>query len=243
MKLDAELLSVSTLTADDRQSMFALMDQHYAGCNWGTFSADLAEKKGVIVLREPVTGRICGFSTQMLMDISSDGTPATALFSGDTIIDRSHWGDHALMHVWGRLALELIDDMQPNGSLYWFLISQGYKTYRFLPTFFNEFYPRFDQDTPPHLSRLVDALAQRKFASAYDAATGVVRADPLQYRLRQHLAPVTEERLANPHVRYFVQCNPGHAQGDELCCLAPLPRETFTAAAYRVIDAERPAAW
>jgi hypothetical protein len=36
-------------------------------------------------------------------------------------------------------------------------------------------------------------------------------------------------------VRFFIERNPGHARGDELCCLAPLTRENFTRAAYRTI--------
>jgi len=39
-------------------------------------------------------------------------------------------------------------------------------------------------------------------------------------------------------VRFFVERNPGHACGDELCCLAPLTRANFTPAAHRVIGPE-----
>ena len=53
--------------------------------------------------------------------------------------------------------------------------------------------------------------------------------------LRDDIAPITAERLTDPHVRFFVERNSGHAQGDELCCLAPLTRANFTPAAYRVI--------
>jgi hypothetical protein len=49
---------------------------------------------------------------------------------------------------------------------------------------------------------------------------------------------VTVERLRDPHVCFFLARNPGHASGDELCCLAPLTRANFTPAAYRVIGAE-----
>ena len=52
------------------------------------------------------------------------------------------------------------------------------------------------------------------------------------------VADVTPERLRDPHVAFFVRRNPGHARGDELCCLAPLTRANFTPAAYRVIGPE-----
>ena len=72
----------------------------------------------------------------------------------------------------------------------------------------------------------------------YDAADGVIRATPGQYRLRSGVADVTPERLRDPHVRFFHACNPGHTRGDELCCLAPLTQANFTPAAYRAIGPE-----
>jgi hypothetical protein len=85
---------------------------------------------------------------------------------------------------------------------------------------------------------VLDALGRGRYPTEYDAAEGILRATPLQYRLRAGLADVTPERLRDPHVRFFHARNPGHARGDELCCLAPLTRENFTPAAYRVIGRE-----
>ena len=242
MKLLARVVSTDSLTSDDRQAMFALMERHYARCEWHTFSADLEEKQWVISIHESGSDKLCGFSTQMVLDVMIHDQPARALFSGDTIIDRDHWGDHALMHEWGRFALRLIDSWSQQCPLYWFLISQGYKTYRFLPLFFHEFYPRYDVTVPDWAVRTIDAFARHKFPSAYDGEAGVVRAGDSHYRLHETLCPLTANRLTDPHIKYFAQRNPGHADGDELCCLAPLTRENFTAAAYRVINA-KPLAW
>ena len=49
------------------------------------------------------------------------------------------------------------------------------------------------------------------------------------------VADLTPQRLHDPYVRFFAERNPGHSDGNELCCLAPLTRANFTAAAYRVI--------
>jgi hypothetical protein len=236
MKLSARLVLAEDITAAQREAMFALMDRHYANVRRAVFDADLDEKRWAILVGEP-DGRLCGFSTQTLLDVEVAGRPVTALFSGDTIIDRDRWGDPALAHVWGRLALSLIDSL-PGRALYWFLISKGYKTYRFLPVFFHEFYPRHDAPTPPEITTVLAALGRARFPDEYDPAAGVVRAGPSQYRLRDGVAPVTAERLQDPHVRFFQARNPGHAGGDELCCLAPLTRGNFTRAAYRVIGAE-----
>lgn len=238
MKLQGFLVPAASITQQQRAAMFRLMDQHYENMTWDGFVADLAEKHWVIMLRDPQTEALCGFSTQMLIDVEVEGRPIRALFSGDTIVAREHWGDTALSHIWGRLALTLIDTLG-TGELYWFLISKGYKTYRFLPLFFHEFFPRVEQATPQWARRAINALAGYKYADAYDPLTGVVRASADKDRLRPGVAELTDERMRDPHIRFFAERNPGHAHGDELCCLAPLTRSNFTRAAYRVIGAEQ----
>jgi hypothetical protein len=237
MRLAARLIEVADLTAGQRDEMFALMDRHYANVHRDVFEADLAEKRWVILLGDPTVDRLCGFSTQVLLDATVAGRPVKVLFSGDTIVSREHWGDRALSHVWGRLALSLMD-AHPGAELYWLLLSKGYRTYRFLPIFFHKFYPRHDAPTPPWARAVLDAVAGQRYPEQYDATAGVVRTTPWQYRLREDLAGVTPERLKDPHVHFFQLRNPGHTRGDELCCLAPLTRENFTAAAYRVIGPE-----
>jgi hypothetical protein len=237
MRLQGRLLLVKDVTLAQRDAMFALMDRHYENVRRRAFDVDLNEKRWVILLSDPATGAVCGFSTQVVLYAEVEGRRVRALFSGDTIVDRDHWGDSALSHVWGRLALELIDAASDE-ELYWFLISKGYKTYRFLPLFFREFFPRHDAPTPDDVRQVIDALARRKFPAAYDATAGVVRAGPAKDRLRPGVAEVTPERRRDPHVAFFVGRNPSHAHGDELCCLAPLTRANFTPAAYRVIGPE-----
>jgi hypothetical protein len=126
-------------------------------------------------------------------------------------------------------------DAFPEAELYWFLISKGYKTYRFLPVFFHEFYPRPEAAMPAWAKAIVDALGRFKYPTSYDPVTGVVQAGPATDRLRDGIADITLERLRDPAVRFFAARNPGFARGDELCCLAALTRANFTPAAYRVL--------
>jgi hypothetical protein len=237
MKLQGRLVRVLTLSPEERGQMFALMDCYYEGVARAAFDADLAEKEWVIQVLDPQTQRLCGFSTQMLLRAEVDGLPVSALFSGDTIVARDCWGDTALAQIWGRLALSLIGRLG-RAELYWFLISKGYKTYRYLPLFFREFYPHYDAPTPPRAQAVLDALACAKYPGTYDASRGIIRAGAGRERLRPGVADLTVERLRDPHVRFFQARNPGHVQGDELCCLAPLTRANFTTAAYRVIGPE-----
>lgn len=232
MKLEAQVVAVVDLTGQERDRMFALMDRYYAGMRRAGFDADLNEKRWVILLRDTDSRAIRGFSTQMILDFGVDGAPLHALFSGDTIVERECWGQSLLAQAWGQLALELID-RYPAGSLYWFLISKGYKTYRYLPLFFREYYPRRAEATPVWAKAIIDILGRQKYPQMYDSATGIVRADGMACRLRLDVAAVTGGRLRNPEVRFFVERNPGHERGDELCCIAPLTRENFSGAAAR----------
>src|SRR5262249_34294789 len=104
--------------------------------------------------------------------------------------------------------------------------------------FFHEFYPRHDRATPADVKAALDALGRLRYPRQFDPASGIVRATPLQYRLRPDLGEVTPERLRDPHVADFQTRNPAHSRGAELCCLAPLTRANFTRAAYRVIGPE-----
>lgn len=216
--------------------MYALMQRYYANVTESAFLSDLADKHWVILLLDPATHVLCGFSTQKLFEVTVDGRPRTILFSGDTIIDENHRGDVALSHVWGNLALSLID-RHPADDLYWFLICKGYKTYRFLPVFFHAFYPCVNRPTPPDILAILHACGHARCGRAYDPAAGLMRGGPDKDRLRPGIADITPERLRDPHVRFFAQRNPLHAQGEELCCLAPLTRANFTPAAHRVIHA------
>lgn len=233
--LMGRVVEAAAITRAERQEMFALMGAYYEGVTECEFAKDLAEKQWVIQVIDECSGAVRGFSTQMLLDWTVEGRAGRALFSGDTIVDRELWGRNPLVQLWGRLALSLMDEASATASLYWFLISKGFRTYRFLPVFFHEFYPRFDEKTPAEVRQIVDVLAAGKFATAYDPSAGVIRSNGGSCRLRPRMAEVTPARLCDPHVRHFIKLNPGHAAGDELCCLAPLTRENFTPAACRVI--------
>lgn len=236
MRLSARLARRADLTSDAVDDMFDLMTRHYVNVDRALFEKDLSEKTWVILLSDPALDVVCGFSTQVVLRADVAGWPVRVLFSGDTIVDREYWGDSALAGTWGRLALSLIDSARD--PLYWLLLSKGYKTYRFLPLFFREYHPRLGVATPRHLCRIVEAFAAARYGDDFDPECGIVRAGPWQYRLREGLADVTSERLRDPDVRFFHERNPGHARGDELCCLAPITRDNFTPAALRVIRRE-----
>ena len=197
----------------------------------------MAEKDAVIVLRD-AQGRPCGFSTQKVMRVNVDGRPVRAIFSGDTIIDPSHWGDQELGRAWCHYVGQ-VRAVEPNTPLYWFLISKGYRTYLYLPVFFEKFYPACSWPTPPAEKRILNSVASAKFPNYYDPETGLIVFPESHGNLKPELAAVPPRRLKNPHVRFFLDRNPSYAQGVELACLAEISPENMRSYPARILEEER----
>jgi hypothetical protein len=216
--------------------MFGLMERSYENKRRDLFDADLDAKQWAILVRRPADDRIVGFSTQVLLKCHVAGKLATALYSGDTVVDRSEWGDPALACAWGNFALELIDQHSvAKGRLYWFLTSKGFRTYHYLPLFFRRYFPCEGVDTPGTERSIIDAFGICVGGHRYDVKRGIIRADGRSDFVRPEIAALGTRRDKHTLVRVFTERNPGYQRGDELCCLAPLSRENFTPAAYRVM--------
>jgi len=215
-------------TVDD---MYQLFSRYFEAHERSVFEADLAGKDAVILLRSGA--RIVGFSTVRIDHMRAAGEEIAVLVSGDTIIDRDYWATGELERCWLQVALEARQRLER--PLYWLLICSGYRTYRYLPTFFRSFWPRPDQPTPPDAQARLDAIATQVYGERYSG--GIVR---LQGGfLREGVSPVDERHLRNAHVAFFVQANPGHARGDELACIALIDESNFTSGGRKVLARHR----
>lgn len=226
----SEVRPSSALDGMAREQMFLLLTDYFDGVTRERFDADLAEKESVILLRDK-TGAIKGFTTMMRLRVVVDDEPVVAFFSGDTIVAREYWGEMELPRLWTRHVFGLRDQMTER-HVYWFLICSGYKTYRFLPVFFRDFFPTYRAPLPAFEQRVLDTLGRLKFGEQYHG--GIIRfTTPTP--LRKGVAEVTTARQANPDVVFYVRQNPGHINGDELACLCPLELNNFTRAGRRAV--------
>ena len=226
--ITARLSTAADVAPEERAAMLRLLDRHFDGITAGGFDGDLAEKSHVLRLHDG-GGELVGFSTFAMYAAEVDGGAVTVVCSGDTIVDPSAWGAAALPREWIRAVRQAAPAGRP---LWWLLITGGFRTYRLLPTFWREFWPRVDA---PHRPTALDRLAGERFGSAYDVVSGVVRLDRPQ-PLRPHLAGIPDGRLAaDPHVAFFAQRNPGHVVGDELACLCELSDANLTRAGRRMV--------
>lgn len=219
MNLVRKIADVKDLSLKQKNEMFSLMQNHYANTVRSVFENDLSEKDWVLMLSDESTGKTVGFSTQILFPFSYKNKEIKVLFSGDTVIHKEYWGSMGLILIFSELMVKLFTEYK-NQELYWMLISKGIRTYKYLPFFFNEYYPSCDKPIPDEIRELMNLLGKLKFPGLYDKSKGVVKAKSNAGYLKENYHP--KVNLTNKHDAFFYNSNPGYIKGDELLCLTQL---------------------
>lgn len=228
------LVPRTELTAAQKSEMFQLLAQHFDGVTPEQFARDLAEKNLALLLQRGET--LVGFSTLLAYTTDFDGAAVNVIYSGDTIVTPEAWGTTALPRAWVA-GVESLRATLPPARCFWLLLTSGFRTYRFLPVFWREFFPRFDSPTPSSMQRLLDQLAAERFGAQFDHGAGIVHF-PRPQRLRDGLHEIPSGRGNDPHIAYFLSRNPDHANGDELVCLTELCSDNLTAAGRRMMRSQ-----
>jgi hypothetical protein len=220
------------LLSAQKAEMFELLTRHFSGVAPERFARDLAEKNLALLLERE--DRLVGFSTLLAYTTTFEDTTLNVIYSGDTIVTPEAWGTTVLPRAWVA-GVEALRAALPPGRCFWLLLTSGFRTYRFLPVFWREFFPRFDAPTPAGTQRMLNRLAKERFGAQYNPDTGIVRFASPQ-RLRAGLNEVPTGREHDPHVSFFLSRNSGHANGDELVCLTELCPGNLTAAGRRMMN-------
>lgn len=225
------LVPVAELAPPERGSMYQLLAEHFTGVTTAQFARDLGEKQLALLLTRGDV--LAGFSTLRAFTTRHDGEQISIIYSGDTIVAPEAWGTMALPRAWVA-GVETLRATLPPGRCFWLLLTSGFRTYRFLPVFWREFFPRFDTPTPLDFQRLITHIGREQFGARFDATNGIVRFAQPQ-KLRTRLAAVAPGRLKDPHIAFFLTRNPGHLEGDELVCLTELSAENLSPAGRRMM--------
>lgn len=234
--LKAVTLQTTVLDSGQLAEIYQLMIAHYDAIKYECFTADLLEKDQVILLLDR-DGVIQGFTTFMSYRIEHPvtRTPVRIIYSGDTVIDRRHWGSQALAFEWiyqaGREKARY-----PRQPLFWFLISKGPRTYRYLSAFSRNYWPHHARQIPENISGLMHALAARRFGRNYHPIKGVVHFPVSRGHLRRELAEVDAVERQRPEVEFFLRINPGYTRGDELVCLTELAPTNLKPLSKRIFE-------
>jgi len=232
MTLTRKRIGVESLTREQKEEMFCLMDQYYVNTDRSKFDKDLEEKDCALVFYEDGTDHLVGFSTQKTLKLEFKGEPKGVLFSGDTIIAQEHWGSMSLTLAFWELMVDLYKKL-PDRQLWWMLISKGLRTYKFLPNCFNEFYPNRQKETPECVSQFMQELGKTKFCDTYGPETGVIKSQNNGQFLKEQFHPIPNPK--KPHEIFFTQKNPGYINGDELLCLAELRMDNINPSLLEIL--------
>jgi hypothetical protein len=229
-KYHAICRDVASLSAGEKAALAQLYLNYYDACDEARFQRDLADKSEVLLLYQGEC--LVGFTTFLVYPFAWQRQTLRIVFSGDTVVAREHWGQQTFTYAWaarmGQLYLAA-----PEIPLYWFLIVKGHRTYRYLPLIGREFFPHW-RVMRPDLQVLADALAQARFGTDYNPASGVIHFAHSHGHLKAEIAWPDERAAKKEAVAFFLQCNPGFWQGDELVCLCPLTPDNMSSFCRRV---------
>jgi hypothetical protein len=219
-RLKAKIISLNEVKLPERAKMFRLYKKYYENSDREKFQNDLLTKDKVILLHSLRDGELRGFSTLKHVNLTlPQGKKIRGIFSGDTVIEKTYWGDKALNMAFS-LYLFKEKYKKPMTPLYWFLISKGFKTYLLLANNFPVYYPNPDVSTPSKMAQVMDMFSRSFFPKAYNCETGTLNFGEDYDCLKNSVAPIDEELLLrSKKVSFFVQKNPHWERGEELVCL------------------------
>jgi len=230
MKLKSKVLKISEIPESDKQKMFNLMTQVYNGEKWDKFLSDMNEKNYALILYDE-NSNIAGFTTIQVFEFEG----RIIIYSGDTVIEENSRGDIELMRAWWRFSYKIQQEF-PNIKVLWLLISKGWRTYKFFPTFLKEIYPTYRYETPVKIQQFIDRLSIYKFGDCYKNGL-VIPKEPDMLKYGQNDVP--DKRLEDKDVKFFLDKNPEFYKGNELVCLAQLSVSNLTKAGLRLLHGVR----
>lgn len=231
MMLNGKIKPVSEYTESETAVMYSLMAQFYDDTDEQVFLRDFYDKDYCLALYDDTDGLV-GFTTQKVMELEIDGRLIHGIFSGDTIIHKAYWGELELFKVWADFWFRYAEKYD---EFYWFLICKGYKTYRILPLFWDEFYPCYNRETPENMQKIIDAYSEKLYPDEYDKSEGVIKYSHIKDKLKAGVADVGEHEMRNKDIAFFCQRNPGYIIGNDLACIARIDRNVLKKRAVRLL--------
>lgn len=227
--------TVPGLTKSEKATLYGLLSLNFLGARPEDFARDLDEKEAVVLLRrEGPKGEIVGFSTLMTLDLTIEGEAIKVVFSGDTTVLPSYRNS-------GGIGVEIVRYFKktlqtfPRHAVFYILITKGWRTYRVMPFFFNEFSPRHDVPTPARHKAVMDAFGAAKYPDNYDSERGLLIFRKETQRLKPDSIDALPARHIDEHTAYFLRKNPTYLSGTELVCVGSVVPENFAPTLKRLV--------
>lgn len=228
--LKHNLETLSSLSNLDKERMLSILRKQFAGVSKKDFYRDLEEKDHVMTLR--TSEGIAGFSTFMNFPLIVNENRVRIIFSGDTAVLPSARYSSGFIIESGKYFLQTAMKY-PNEMTFWILISKGPNTYKFLPFYFNIYYP---MKTPPlqqrdvkiDLKEIADVFGTYKYPLKYDERSGIILTNGKGQRLRPKAAEAKVKPDRDLFTEFFFNKNPYWLSGNELVCVAPINMDNLS---------------
>lgn len=227
MKISYSNINTAQLTDNMLGEMFCLFSRYFIYNN-ELFSRDVREKETITLIINNENNTLIGFSTYDCIEYRD----FSVLFSGSTVVDEQYRNESALMEGFLSICAETVQQYKSK-PVYWHLISMGFRTYRFLPLFFNEYFPSCDSYSN-RLKIILDIISVERFGNSYNSSTGIVSI-PDSERLKPEHAVIPENRRKNRHIAFFLEQNPLYALGEELSCIAEISVENMKSIPQKIL--------
>lgn len=227
--LYTKIVKASEISSETIRQMHDLFIEYYNNAHIENFINDLKAKDHIILVLESFRNKVVGFTTIKKIDSEFQGKKVTGIFSGDTIMYKEYWGSKAMHKAFfGYLIKTKIQN--PTRSLYWFLISKGYKTYLLMANGFKRYYPAYDGESSDqqYLKALTKHFCDMSYPGKFNYETGILDFGDTYQSLKSEVAEITPElKKEYPKIDFFETVNPGWRKGNELACIGELNLEQF----------------
>lgn len=181
---------------------------------------DAAVRKADEVLRfhDAASGALVGMTLVRAWPTEHAGRTIRVLWTGAVCIQPEYRGQNAIQQsgLW-RLARERV--RHPLTELWWFWDTFSYKSYLLCPRNLAQYTPKRGEVAGAWEQGLLDQLCREHDPAGYDGERRILRSTGK--KLRAGVAELTPDH-PDAHVQYFLQQNPGHAEGDRIPVLVPL---------------------
>ncbi|MFO1329143.1 MAG: hypothetical protein U1F56_17420 [Rubrivivax sp.] len=232
-----ELVATAALDAPARAELFEFCDR-FSSRHRDRFEAQLAKDEMVFRVRARITGHLVGFGTLTVHEVQHQGETATVIYTGWTMISHE-FRRHGIIQRVGFTEFLRQRLRHPRRRIYWMMTSSTLNSYLVMARNFRDSYPRAGRPLSPRERAFVEQVLQRN-GSVWNPDTGVIeRGGASFYREGRVDQGAVDTR--DPHIAFYVEANPGQAEGDSLVCLAPLTLRNFWFIARRQLARGKPA--
>lgn len=202
------------------------------------FHSVLLSYKFAIICRERKDGSLRGVTLMSIDKKEHNGVGYTLIRLGLSFFQNFYRGGPLLYFV---LTYHAFKEMllHPLTPLYVIGKSFSYKSYVAMCHNLSHAYPRYDKETPDFEHELINeyGLSVKSSREVYNAETFVLERE--RTAIKESVAPLSKESLNEPHIKFFVERNPGWMKGHQLIVLSAVKWSDVVRVIWRAVTRAR----